>query len=454
MKSKIIKVPDTKIPEWKTLNLASSRESVNVKTLRLLSGLVAADKISSRLRRLEDLYHHLLAHPETIAFACKRNAVQILLVMKNSQRDKITLELIGQLLAIFGYVDPPKSRGLRILSIDGGGMRGIAVIKMLEKIENLSGKKVYELFDFICGVSTGAIIACCLVPPHCMPLDKVHQLYRTMSSKVFNQSAFWGTSKLMWNHAYYDTAIWENLLKDYVGNSVLIDTAKYSNCPKIAVISTIVNHSKVAPYIFRNYGNPYNRSSEYHGGFQHSMFEAIRASAAAPTIFEEFRTGNILHQDGGIIVNNPTAVALHEAKLLWPNEHISCIVSCGTGRYDPLPMTDQLRNLKEGSTSWKSMLDKILESATDTESIHTLISDILPEGVYFRLNPHLSGMVSMDDINDERISRLEEDTNMYCRRNEEKFVEISKILVTKRSVFQQTYDKLLYHTKLFKSKIN
>lgn len=37
------------------------------------------------------------------------------------------------------------------------------------------------------------------------------------------------------------------------------------------------------------------------------------------------------HQDGGCIANNPTAIALHEAKCLWPNKKIDCIVSIGVG---------------------------------------------------------------------------------------------------------------------------
>ena len=66
-------------------------------------------------------------------------------------------------------------------------------------------------------------------------------------------------------------------------------------------------------------------------------------------------------QDGGVLTNNPSAIALHECKLLWPQDNIQSVVSVGTGRYEPTDAPIQ------ESVGLKTKLTKIVQSATDTE---------------------------------------------------------------------------------------
>lgn len=82
----------------------------------------------------------------------------MLKIKSKSINDSIK-EAANEALALLGYAGPVSGKGVRILSIDGGGVRGILVIEMLKKLEELTGKRISEMFDLICGVSTGAIIA-------------------------------------------------------------------------------------------------------------------------------------------------------------------------------------------------------------------------------------------------------------------------------------------------------
>lgn len=67
------------------------------------------------------------------------------------------------------------------------------------------------------------------------------------------------------------------------------------------------------------------------------------------------------------MVNNPCAVALHEAKQLWPDSKIQCVVSCGTGRAPHSVKEMNMPVEPSGASSWKDKFYKILDSATDTE---------------------------------------------------------------------------------------
>lgn len=58
---------------------------------------------------------------------------------------------------------------------------------------------------------------------------------------------------------------------------------------------------------------------------------ALRASTAAPTVFKPVLMGGEMYCDGGIVASNPAAVAIHEARTLYPHVPIELVVSIGTG---------------------------------------------------------------------------------------------------------------------------
>ncbi|GAB1860117.1 Calcium-independent phospholipase A2-gamma [Camponotus japonicus] len=452
-KSTQIKTTKLTIPKWK-VHSSIPKHSIVSRTRHVLNSIVSAESNASKWRRIEDLLLHIDQYPEARHYAIKEGAIKILLRIRQKTKDEQIHASIREALAVMGYIDPPPGRGIRILSIDGGGIRGVLVIEMLKKLEELTGKKTYEMFDYICGVSTGAILASVLVLPKDAleaghkkkSLDEILGLYKELSIRVFTQSAIKGTSSLVWSHAYYDTALWEQLLEKHIGDKILIKTTRDPKAPKFSAISAVVNRGNVMAYVFRNYTLPHGMESQYMGSHKYKLWEAVRASAAAPSYFEEFKYGEHLHQDGGILVNNPCAVAIHEAKQLWPNNPIQCVISCGTGRI-PHHIHEN-ESLEVELSSWREKFYKILDSATDTEAVHTMLNDLLPDHIYFRFNPYLTEMLSMVEIRPEKISQMEQDARMYIRRNEEKFQKAATALLEKRRIQQKIVDYITLQKQL------
>ncbi|KAJ8935387.1 hypothetical protein NQ314_012799 [Rhamnusium bicolor] len=135
---------------------------------------------------------------------------------------------------------------------------------------------------------------------------------------------------------------------------------------------------------------PWKFQSQYLGINDCEIWQAANSLLQPQHIFEEFKLGNLLHQDGGILVNNPTAIALM--------------------------------------------------NATDTEAVHTMLNDLLPDNVYYHFNPYLTEMISMVETDSQKLEQLRRDAIMYLRRNEDKFQEVAKVLMQKKKPTQKVKD--------------
>ncbi|XP_067235993.1 calcium-independent phospholipase A2-gamma isoform X2 [Chanodichthys erythropterus] len=405
-----------------------ARVSVDNRTRALVQALQRASDVRLCVRRVEELSLHLLEFPETRSVAVKEQVIPRLLRLRQAA-DESLRAAVRQALALVGFIDPVKNRGVRILSIDGGGTRGLLALQTLRRLQELSGKPVHLMFDYICGVSTGAILGFMLGVLH-MPLKECEDLYRTLSSDVFKQNVIVGTVKMSWSHAFYDSQIWEKVLKEKMGSDLLIQTARIPDCPKVAAVSTVVNRGPpVKAFVFRNYTLPVGVRSHYRGGCRHKLWEAIRASSAAPGYFQEFALGDDLHQDGGMLVNNPTALAIHECQCLWPDVPLQCVVSLGTGRFESAGSNSV------SFTSLKTKLTNVISSATDTEEVHTMLDALLPPNTYFRFNPLMSEEVALDERRGEKLSQLQAEALRYLERNQDKLRRaVGELNRDKRSV--------------------
>ncbi|XP_053575176.1 calcium-independent phospholipase A2-gamma [Bombina bombina] len=357
---------DAKSSEDRAKRLSLQREkiiarvSVDNRTRALVQSLRRATDRRLCISRVEELSCHLLEFPETRGVAVKEKVIPCLLRLRQAH-DETLQAAVREALALIGYINPVKGRGIRILTIDGGGTRGLVALQTLRKLEEMTGKPVHQLFDYICGVSTGAILGFMLGLFH-IPLDECEELYRKLGRDVFKQNVIVGTVKMSWSHSYYNSEMWESMLKERMGSDLMIETARNPLCPKVAAVSTIVNRGlPLKAFVFRNYNHFPGVKMPYLGGCQYNLWQAIRASSAAPGYFQEYVLGNDLHQDGGLLINNPCALALHECKSLWPNVPVQCVISLGTGRYECAGKSNVT------STSLKTKLTNVISSATDTE---------------------------------------------------------------------------------------
>ncbi|XP_039211579.1 calcium-independent phospholipase A2-gamma isoform X2 [Crotalus tigris] len=360
----------------------------------------------------------------------KENIIPCLLKLRQT-KDEALQAAVREALAVIGYTDPVKGWGIRILSIDGGGTRGLVALQTLRKLEELTGKPIHQLFDYICGVSTGAILAFMLGLFH-ISLDECEDLYRKLGTDVFKQNVIVGTVKMGWNHAFYDSEIWEKMLKERMGSDIMFETARNPKCPKVAAISTIVSRgTPLKAFVFRNYNHFPGVKSHYLGGCHYKLWQAIRASSAAPGYFQEYALGNDLHQDGGLLINNPTALAVHECSCLWPNVPLQCVVSLGTGRYENNGKTNVTY------TSLKAKLTNVISSATDTEEVHIMLDALLPADTYFRFNPLMKEDIPLDENRKEKLNQLQTDGIRYLERNGEKLKKAGKILSQEKNILQK-----------------
>lgn len=372
---------------------------------------------------IKQLKEHVMHYPHTRITAYKNNAIKDMKYWQGKALDEDAQRDIRITLSLLGSVEDPKGNGIRLLCVDGGGCRGIVSIQIIRKLVEISGKPVHELFDYICGVSTGAIIAF-MFGLMKLTVDEAEEKYRNFSSKIFCQNRWIGTGKLFISHAFYDTELYQKILKEIFGEGKLIDTAADITSPKCSAVSVLVNRDVLKPFVWRNYSIvPGSRDTHWPGTCRSTLWEAVRASSAAPGYFEEFKHDSNVHQDGGILANNPAGVGLYECRQLWPDAPLQSVVSIGTGRYEPFigPNSPEFLSLK-------SKLLKILDSATGTSEVHTILYNLLPRRTYFRFNPFIREQLYMDEYRTEKLDQLVDDTNQYILRNKYKLEQCAKLL--------------------------
>lgn len=201
-----------------------------------------------------------------------------------------------------------------ILSLDGGGTRGIYTAQLLAKVEQELGVQIRDCFDLIVGTSTGAIVAGAAVSK--ISMDEIVQLFDQEAPDIFKKK--WYRNQLLFSKYSQDTLA--GVIARHIPPILLSDV----ETPVLLTCSEITTSDL---HVFRSYKSNSNKHN-----LDISLRDAVVASCAAPTFFSPKKVKELYLADGGLWANNPSLAALTEAKTHF-EKNISQvkILSIGTG---------------------------------------------------------------------------------------------------------------------------
>lgn len=214
--------------------------------------------------------------------------------------------------------DKDQAKVFRVLSIDGGGVRGVFAAKMLSLIEKKLQVEVLETFDLIVGTSTGSIVAGAIAVKY--DLAKLVEDYIKNAPKIFQKR--WSLCGFL--RSKYDHKVLEKFLLERLKNIKLGEIEK-------PLILNATNASVGDVHVFKSAYQRRQRKGDYVRDGDIPLFKAVLASCAAPTYFDPVDISGTLICDGGIWANNPSLVGYTDAKKNFQAENIK-ILSLGTGK--------------------------------------------------------------------------------------------------------------------------
>ncbi len=331
-------------------------------------------------------------------------------------------------------------RVYKVLSIDGGGIRGVIPAFLLYRMEEEFGRPIAEMFDLIVGTSTGGIIAAGLTAPSALqagqnvapePRHKashILDLYVQHGRKIFDRSFWRGVTSVggRTDEQYGHEAL-EKLLETYLEGTTLEDCIT-------PIVVTSYDIERREPYFFKT------ERARKRKDRNHYLRDVARATSAAPTYFEPKVVKSLAQRptrrvlvDGGVFANNPAMCAFAEAIESGVAMDDIILVSLGTGIAKRKIPYEDARDW--GAIGWvrpviSIMMDGLADSAD--YQLKQLLPDRTAESKqrYFRFDTPLD--LALDDIDAAsagNIRSLEDEARQILRENGDELARLKDLLV-------------------------
>jgi patatin-like phospholipase/acyl hydrolase len=294
----------------------------------------------------------------------------------------------------------------QILSIDGGGVKGLFVAATLAAMEDDLGINIIDHFDLITGTSTGGIIALGL--GRGLKPKEIVKFYIDKCPTIFRDS-FKRLSLKHWLLAKFPQAPLRDALREIFGNHRLCDSQKRLVIPAYSLDQDDI-------YLFKT---PHHE--RLRRDFKLPMWKVALATSAAPTYFPSCREIDcIRHIDGGVWANNPTLVGIIEAvsMLNVPLERIS-VLSIGT--CDELVRRQKFLNWA-GRLLWATSAIEIIMRGQSV-GVTKQAKHLLGAGKVERVDPKVpTGLLRLDRLTvDELLARASHESRTFSPMFANKF---------------------------------
>ena len=318
------------------------------------------------------------------------------------------------------------SQRTRILSIDGGGIRGMIPALVLAELEKRAGKPVADLFDLVAGTSTGGILACGLTIPGAggrprYAANELIALYEQEGPNIFDRSLLKRITSLEGIiDERYPTHPLRSILERYFGKARLREALT-------RVLVTAYEIERRTPWFFRS------ERAKADASYDFPMAEVALATSAAPTYFEPAKlavpgapTDYFALIDGGVFAVNPGMCAWAEARALGlPDDTV--VLSLGTGSLIRRIPYDEAKDW--GLIQWaQPILDVVFDGSSDT--VDYQLGQVIGEDRRFRLQTTLeTASDDMDDVSEENLRNLRLEGENLIERESAQLDAVLKLLV-------------------------
>lgn len=251
----------------------------------------------------------------------------------------------------------PSDQTFRILSVDGGGIKGMFPASFLAALEEArcEGRSVGEYFDLIAGTSTGGIIALGLASG--MKAADIKRIYEDNGEAIFPPIRGWfrglrRSLRFLSNlgRYSYDRQPLEKALKNAFGDHLLGDTTR-----RLCVPSFEGRYGEVV--IFKTPHHP-----DFKNDWKEKIVDIALATSAAPSFFKTYASGREVYADGGVWANNPVMIGLVEALSSYDLDRANIeILSLSCGDVDIPFSKGQI--FKGGLLHWRDIIKAAMHLA-------------------------------------------------------------------------------------------